>query len=343
MANLPSHYKAAVIEKKGGSLVIKDVPLQHAKENELLIKVLACGVCHSDSFTSAGVMGNPYPMIPGHEVVGQVVEVGSGPANAKWKVGDRAGGPWHAGHDGVCRECRAGHFQMCEHADVNGLTRNGGYAEYMILRSEAAVRIPADMDPAECAPLLCAGVTVFNSIRHMGAVPGSIVAVQGLGGLGHLAVQCAARMGYRVVAISSGSDKKDFALKLGAHDYVDSSQQKAEDFLQSLGGASLIVSTAPTAKLIEPLIHGLRAYGTLLVLSVVGPLAVDTGVLLGKALSVRSWASGHALDSEETIEFARTHDIHCMVEKFALKDAQKAYDHMMNGKPHFRCVLVMGA
>ncbi|KAI9819369.1 MAG: hypothetical protein M1826_001166 [Phylliscum demangeonii] len=295
MANLPSHYKAAVIEKKGGRLEIKDIPLQPLKENELRIKVLA------------------FPMIPGHEAVGQLVEVGRGPANAQWKVGDRAGGAWHAGHDGVCGECRAGHFQMCEHADINGVTRHGGYAEYMTLRSEAAVRIPADMDAAECAPLLCAGVTVFNAMRHMGAVPGAIVAIRGLGGLGHVAVQ------YRVVAISSGSDKKDLALQLGTRDY-------------SLGGAALIVATAPAATLIEPLIHGLRAYGTLLVLAPVGRLAVDTDVLLLKALSVRSWLTGHALDGDETIEFAREHDIRCM-----------AYDHMMHGKPRFRCVLVMGA
>ncbi len=204
-------------------------------------------------------------MVPGHEVIGDVVAVGSNVST--WKVGDRAGGPWHGGHDSTCRQCRRGQYQMCEHEEINGFTKRGGYAEYMIMRTEASVRIPKDVDPAEFAPLLCAGVTTFNSMRNMGVQPGSVVAVQGLGGLGHLAIQFAAKMGYRVVALSSSAGKEDFAKQLGAHDYVDGSKQNAAEYLQSLGGASLIVATAPSPKAVEPLLYGLEAYGTLLVLA----------------------------------------------------------------------------
>lgn len=232
----------------------------------------------------------------------------------------------------------------------------------MILRSEAAVHVPKDVDPAAFAPMLCAGVTVFNSIRNMGITPGSLVAVQGLGGLGHLAIQFAHHMGYRVVALSSSSGKEEFAKKLGAHDYVDTSTQDASTFLQGLGGASLIVTTAPNPKAIEPLIYGLKSYGTLLnltrmcssrcsfgnrlwinadVVAAVGALSLDTGPLITKALSVRGWSSGHAIDSEDCIAFAVQNDINCLIEKFPLKEYAAAYDRMMSGKARFRAVLVM--
>lgn len=337
--SLPKTYKAVVIEKKGGPMTLKDVPLEHPKHGELLIKVLATGVCHSDSFAQSGVLGNPYPITPGHEVLGTVVELGSG--ESSWKVGDRVGAPWHGGHDGTCESCRRGLYQMCVNEQVNGIFRDGGYAEYMILRSEAAVHVPKDVDPAAFAPMLCAGVTVFNSIRNMGITPGSLVAVQGLGGLGHLAIQFAHHMGYRVVALSSSSGKEEFAKKLGAHDYVDTSTQDASTFLQGLGGASLIVTTAPNPKAIEPLIYGLKSYGTLLNLTPVGALSLDTGPLITKALSVRGWSSGHAIDSEDCIAFAVQNDINCLIEKFPLKEYAAAYDRMMSGKARFRAVLVM--
>ncbi|KAI9884915.1 MAG: hypothetical protein M1823_003293 [Watsoniomyces obsoletus] len=337
--SLPKTFKAVVVEHKDGPMTLKDVPLEQPKAGEILIKVLAVGVCHSDSLLSPGIFGNPFPMIPGHEVIGDVVALG--PNESNWTIGERAGGPWHGGHDSTCKQCRRGQYQMCDHEEINGFTRRGGYAEYMIMRTEASVRIPKDVDAAEFAPLLCAGVTTFNSMRSMGVQPGSVVAVQGLGGLGHLAIQFAAKMGYRVVALSSSAGKEDFAKQLGAHEYVDGSKQNAAEYLQSLGGASLIVSTAPNPKAVEPLLYGLRAYGTLLVLAALGNLSVDTGVMIQKALSVRSWASGHALDSEETIEFARQQGIKCMIERYPLQDFQKAYDSMMSGKARFRAVLVM--
>lgn len=232
-------------------------------------------------------------------------------------------------------------FQTCDNAAINGVTMDGGYAEYVLLRAEAAVRIPKDLDPAEAAPLLCAGVTTFNSMRRMGVAQGGLVAVQGLGGLGHLAVQYASRMGYEVVAVSSGGDKKDFATKLGAHHYVDTSSEDPVKALLKLGGADLICSTAPNPKAISPLVGGLAPQGKLIVLAPVGPVEFDTAVMVTKAASVHGWPSGHALDSEEAISFASTHGVKCMIEKFPLEKVQEAFEHMTSGKVRFRSVLTM--
>ena len=230
---------------------------------------------------------------------------------------------------------------MCDSQTINGVTQDGGYAEYVTLREEAVVRVPSDLDPAETAPLLCAGVTVFNAIRKMHIEQGNVVAVQGLGGLGHLAIQYASKMGYRTVAISSSDKKKDFATKLGAHDFVDTSKEKASDALQKLGGAALIVATAPSPDSISGLVYGLGAGGKLLVLAPVGPVPFDTVALVMKGASVQGWPSGHALDSEEAIAFSKAHGVKCMIEKFPLSDAQKAFDQMTSGKVRFRSVLTM--
>jgi D-arabinose 1-dehydrogenase-like Zn-dependent alcohol dehydrogenase len=245
------------------------------------------------------------------------------------------------GHDGTCRSCQRGLFQTCENGAINGVTMDGGYAEYVLLRAEAAVRIPAGVDPAEAAPLLCAGVTTFNAMRRMGVMQGGLVAVQGLGGLGHLAVQFASRMGYEVVAISSGSDKREFATQLGAHHYVDASAEDPAKALMRLGGADMICSTAPNPKAISPLVGGLAPQGKLIVLAPVGPVEFDTTAMVVKAVSVHGWPSGHALDSEETISFAQTHGVKCMIEKFPLDKAQEAFEHMTSGKVRFRAVLTM--
>lgn len=218
---------------------------------------------------------------------------------------------------------------------------DGGYAEYVVIRAEAAVRIPSHADPAEVAPLLCAGVTVFNSMRQMSVLQGGLVAIQGLGGLGHLGVQYANKMGYKVVALSSGSDKKDFATKLGAHHYVDTSKEDPVQALQKLGGADMIVATAPNPKAISPLVGGLAPLGKLVVLAPVGPVEFDTAALIMKAASVHGFPSGHARDSEEAIDFAETHGVKCMIEKFPLNNVQEAFDHMTSGKVRFRAVLTM--
>lgn len=230
---------------------------------------------------------------------------------------------------------------MCQTEAVNGVSRDGGYAEYALLRTEAVVKVPTDIDPVEYAPILCAGITVFNSIRKSQITSGEIVAVQGLGGLGHLAVQYANKMGYRVVALSSGDKKRDFAKQLGAHDYIDASKDDPVKKLMEMGGAALIVCTAPNSKAISPLIGGLEAGGKVLVLAPCGPIEVNSIDLILKATGIIGFPSGHALDSEEAIEFTKLHGIKCMVEKFPLKDVQKAYDHMISGDVRFRSVLVM--
>lgn len=277
----------------------------------------------------------------------------------KWKVGDRVGGAWHGGHDGSCRPCNRGQFQLCQNKTINGVFREGGYGEYATLRTEAAVRIPKDLDPATAAPLLCAGnvarvlithgscanrmigVTVFNGLRHMNLTAGATVAVQGLGGLGHLCVQYARRMGFRTVALSRGTAKKDFALKLGATDYIDTEANDAAEALQKLGGADCIAVTAPNPDVITALQGGLAPAGTLLLWTAIGPVPIDTGSLVLNAQSVRGWPSGHALDTEEAIEFADKQGIECMVEKFPLDKVNEAMEHMLSGKVRFRCVLTM--
>ncbi|KAL8857571.1 MAG: hypothetical protein Q9178_005899 [Gyalolechia marmorata] len=336
---LPKTYKAAIFKKANDKLTMEDVELKQPEQGQVLIKVLATGVCHSDAMVQSGALGNSFPVVPGHEMIGTVVAVATG--EKKWKVGDRVGGPWHGGHDGICKACNRGLFQMCENATVNGVYRDGGYAEYCILRSEATVSVPTDVDPAAFCPLLCAGVTVFNSMRQQHIPPGETVAVQGLGGLGHLAIQYASKMGYRVVALSSSSAKEHFAKDLGASDYIDGSKEDQAEALQKLGGASMIVSTAPSPETIGKLVGGLGILGKLLILAPCGDVTVNTIPMLGKGLSVTSWPSGHAMDSEEAISFARLHDVNCMVEKFPLERANEAYEHMLNGKARFRAVITM--
>ncbi|EKG10580.1 Alcohol dehydrogenase superfamily zinc-containing [Macrophomina phaseolina MS6] len=336
--SLPKTYKAAVIEQNNAPLTIKDLPLKEPQDGQILVKVKACGVCHSDEIVRAGMMGTP-PIVPGHEVIGEVVALG--PREKKWKVGDSVGGPWHGGHDGVCRQCNRGLFQMCDNEAINGVTQDGGYAEYVLLRSEAAVRIPQGIDAVEAAPLLCAGVTVFNAIRQVKVLAGGTVAIQGLGGLGHLALQYSRKMGYRTVALSRDATKKDFATKLGATDYIDSSQQNTAEALQKIGGADLIVVTAPNPEIMGDLINGCAAGGTVIILAPVGEIKVNTIPMIGKGISVRGWPSGHALDAEEAIAFAQTHGVHCMVEKFPLSQANEAFEHMLSGKVRFRAVLTM--
>ncbi|KAF2643815.1 alcohol dehydrogenase [Massarina eburnea CBS 473.64] len=335
---IPKTSRAVVIDSPNAPWTIKEVPVSQPKQGEILIKVLACGVCHSDSLIQEGHMGT-YPRTPGHEIIGTVVAVGEG--EKKWEVGAKVGGGWHGGHDGTCRACGRGLFQGCDNGTVNGIFRDGGYAEYCILRTEAVVSIPEDADAAEYAPLLCAGVTVFNGIRKMQIIPGDVVAIQGLGGLGHLAVQYSRKMGYRTVALSSSDSKRDFAKKLGANDYIDTSKEDAAEALQKMGGASLIVVTAPNPKIIGPLAKGLGPLGKLLILAPVGEVPIDSMTLIGKGASVHGWPAGHALDSEEAINFADHQNVKCMVEKYPFDKVEEAVESMMSGKARFRSVLVM--
>ncbi|KAK2786115.1 hypothetical protein FQN52_007995 [Onygenales sp. PD_12] len=335
----PLSYKVAVFEEQGGPLTIKSVPLEYPKHGELLIKVLACGVCHSDVLVRDGIARNSFPIVPGHEIVGDVHALG--PGVRSFKVGDRVGAPWHGGHDGICKECNRGDFQLCENEVINGVTKPGGYGEYCILRVEAVARLPKDIEPAEIAPLLCAGMTTFNGIRKMEITAGDLVAIHGLGGLGHLAVQFASKMGYKVVAISSKAEKEKFAKELGAHHFIDSSKNDIATTLQELGGAALAVLSAPISKYVHPVMQGLAPRGKLLVLSPIGEFTVDSGLMITRSLSISGWLTGHALDAEEAIDFARTHGVKCMVQKYKLDDVNTALDELIHGKVRFRPVLVM--
>ncbi|KAF2835452.1 GroES-like protein [Patellaria atrata CBS 101060] len=337
--SIPKKCKAAVIEKFNSPLVIKEMDVPKPASGEVLIKVHACGVCATDASIIAGHMPVGLPLIPGHEVIGRVVKLGDG--ETKWKIGDIVGGGWHGGHDGTCKSCSRGVFQCCSKQAINGVTRSGGYAEYTTLRSEAAVRIPDGVDLAEAAPLLCAGVTVFNGMRQLGITPASLVAVQGIGGLGHLAIQYAKKMGYRVVAISSSESKKNLSIQLGASAYVDSSKEDVAEEIQKLGGAAMVVVTAPNPEVFDSLIKACAPKGKVLLLSVAGEVKINTIPMVLKAISLCGWPSGHALDSEETISFAQNHGVKCMIEKFPLDKANDAVDHLKAGKPRFRAVLTM--
>ncbi|KFZ01815.1 hypothetical protein V501_09783 [Pseudogymnoascus sp. VKM F-4519 (FW-2642)] len=337
-SSLPKSYKAVVVDKADGPYTLKTVDLKQPSANEVLIKSLACGVCFTDVGMASGHFGDCFPCTPGHEVIGDIVSVGSNVTHLK--NGDRVGGPWHGGHDGTCRQCQRAQFQLCDNQEANGLSRPGGFAEYVLLRAEAIVRVPKELDPAEVAPLLCAGVTVFNGIRKLHVEQGAIVAVQGLGGLGHLAVQYAKKMGYEVVALSTSDDKEEFAKKLGADHFINTKTKDVGAELMKLGGASIIVQTAPNPKAVSNLISGLAPLGKLLSLAPAGLVEFDTVTLLMKAASVTGWASGHALDSEEAIKFASVHGVKCMVEKYPFDKVQEAVDSLKAGKPRFRNVLV---
>ncbi|EEA24436.1 alcohol dehydrogenase, putative [Talaromyces marneffei ATCC 18224] len=336
---LSATFKQAVFKTAGGPLVVEEVPLVQPSANQLLVKVEACGVCFSDQMAQHNMMGAGFPIVPGHEYIGRIAALG--PHVTGWTVGDRVGGAWHGGHDGTCKACRKGWYQMCDNRSVNGETKNGGYAEYCFLNAEAAVRVPTHLPAAKYAPMLCAGVSVFNSIRHMNIAVGETVAVHGLGGLGHLAVQYARKMGYRVVAISRDASKKQSARELGAHEYIDSSAVDVGEALQKLGGASLIVVTTPSSEIANPLLKGLGILGKLLFLSVPGKVEVDTATMLGYGLSVQVWPCGHATDTEDAIAFAEMENVECLVEEFPLEKANEAYEAMLKGTVRYRAVVTM--
>ena len=307
------------------------------------IRVAACGVCHSDSFVKAGQFpGLQLPRVPGHEVVGVIDRIGPGVEG--WKPGDRVGVGWHGGHDFVCDSCRVGDFVTCRNELISGFGSDGGYAEYMIARIEALARVPAGLADAEVAPLLCAGITTFNALRHSLARGGDTVAVLGLGGLGHLGVQFASKFGFHTVAIARGEDKRPLAQQLGAHEYIDSSGGDAGKRLAALGGAKVVLATAPSARAIEETIAGLAPGGQLMLIGAPAePLSISAAALLLPRLSIQGWPSGHAKDSEDTLQFCTRSGVRPMVETFPLERAAEAFDRMMSGQVRFRSVLTMPA
>ncbi len=331
--------RAIEVQQQGGPLVLVERPIPEPGPHEVRIKVHACGVCHSDSITVGGYMpGITWPRIPGHEVVGVVDALGADVAG--WEIGTRVGVGWHSGHCGYCGQCRHGNAFACETIhDVTGVYRDGGYAEYMLAHASALARIPADLDSVEAAPLLCAGITTFNAIRNSGASAGDLVAVHGIGGLGHLAVQFAAKLGYRTVAIARGADKAAFAEELGAHAYIDSTATDPADALRGMGGAKAIIATVTDAAAMASTIGGLGPNGTLMVIGAAGNLAVDSMHLLMNRAAVKGWYSGTSIDSEDTLNFSAIEGVASMNEIYPLAEAQTAYDRMMSGKARFRVVL----
>lgn len=337
-----STYKAAVIEKKGAKFTIKNLPFRDLKPNEVLVKVEACGVCHSDSITPAGFWtGATFPMVPGHEVVGIIEKVGSGvPANRKLAVGTRVGRGWHGAHCFGCDACMDGDFVLCDDGTVSGIHQDGGYAEYMYAPWESLALVPTGLNSAEAAPLCCAGVTTFHSLREMKVPPPALVAVLGLGGLGHLAVQFAAKMGYTVAAISGSAGKEALAKQLGATHYINNAKGDASEQLQKLGGAAVIIATAFDSNTMGTLMAGLGRNGTLLVIGAdPEPMKINGLGMIGKKTALKGWASGTAFDSQATMEFAAQNHVKTIIEEFPLDQVQAAYDRMMSGKAHFRVVL----
>ena len=340
---MPRMRAAQVVSAKGPyQIVEREMPEPDA--GQVRIRVQASGVCHSDSLTKEGIWpGLQYPRVPGHEVAGIVDAVGAGVAG--WKVGDRVGVGWHGGHCGHCDACRHGDFLVCQVAAlVPGISYDGGHADYMIAPAVALARIPEGLSAADAAPLMCAGVTTFNSLRHAGARPGDLVAVLGIGGLGHLGVQFAAKAGYRTVAIARGKDKEPLARRLGAHHYVDSQSQDPAEELTRLGGARVILATVTSGKAMTATIGGLAVDGKLVVLGAAHePLEVTALALIGGRRSIAGWPSGRSIDSQDTMAFSVLTGVRSMNELFPLDRAAEAYDRMMSGKARFRVVLTTGA
>jgi D-arabinose 1-dehydrogenase-like Zn-dependent alcohol dehydrogenase len=333
--------KVAIVPKAKADfeLIERDIPTPAI--GQVRIKVEACGVCFSDHMVKDGLMPwIAYPRSPGHEIAGTIDEVG--PHVTAWKKGQKVGVGWHGGHDFTCVQCRRGDFINCANEKWTGIHYDGGYAEYMLAPWEAVAAMPDALDPVEAAPLLCAGITTFNALRNSGAKPGDIVAVLGVGGLGHLGIQFANKFGYQVVGISRGKESESLAKKLGAHVYIDSAATNAAAELKKLGGASVILSTAPSGKAMSSLIDGLGANGTMMVIGAgPDPIEVQTGTMIFGNKALKGWASGTPVDSEDTLRFAKYTGVRPMIEKFPLDKVNEAYARMTSGKAQFRVVLTM--
>lgn len=333
--------KVAQVPKPGGDFQIVQREIPTPGPRQVRIKVQACGICHSDVLVKEGVWpGLQYPRVPGHEVAGVIDELG--PDVSGWTVGRRVGVGWHGGQDNTCPACRRGDFRNCQNLQIPGITYDGGYQEYMLAPVEALAAIADTLNAAEAAPLLCAGITTFNALRHSGAMPGDLVGVLGVGGLGHLGIQFANKFGYRVAAIGRGPANAALAQKLGAAVYIDSKAGSASAELQKLGGAQVILATAPSSKAMAELIDGLAPNGKLMVVGASSdPIPVTPLQLIGGSRSIQGWASGTPTDSEDTMRFAELTGVRPMIETYPLEKAGEAYARMMSGDAQFRVVLTM--
>jgi D-arabinose 1-dehydrogenase-like Zn-dependent alcohol dehydrogenase len=335
--------RSVQINKANGSfeLVERDVP--EPGKRHVRVRVQACGICHSDSFTQMGAFpGIEYPRVPGHEIIGMIDAVG--PDVPEWKVGTRVGVGWHGGHCGYCVRCRHGDFITCVRGQVPGIHYDGGYADHVIVPFEALAAVPPELNAMEAAPLMCAGITTYNALRHSGALAGDTVAILGIGGLGHLGVQYAAHMGFRTVAIARGADKEPLARKLGAHAYIDSTRVQVAAALRELGGARVVLATATDAKAMGDALDGLEVDGELLIVGAsMDPIGVAPLALIPTRRSVRGWPSGTSMDSQETLQFSAMAGVRPMIETYPLERAAEGYERMMSGRARFRVVLTTGA
>lgn len=333
--------KAVQISKPGGNFEVVERPIPEPGPRQVRIKVEACGVCHSDALVKEGMWpGLQYPRVPGHEIAGRVDKIG--PDVTLWKTGQRVGVGWHGGHCFECEPCRRGDFVLCQREKITAIHFDGGYAEYMIAPAEAVAAMPADLPADEAAPLMCAGITVYNSLRNSGARGGDLVAVQGIGGLGHLGVQYARQMGFRTVAIGRGADKLALAKKLGAHEYIDTTSGSAAEALQKMGGAKVVLATAPDSKAMSELIEGVAANGKLLVVGAgFEPLTITPLQLISGRKAIQGWPSGTARDSEDTLLYSALTGVRPMIERYPLEKAADGYQQMITGKARFRAVLTV--
>jgi D-arabinose 1-dehydrogenase-like Zn-dependent alcohol dehydrogenase len=338
-----SKMKAVQVPKPGANFEVVERNIPDPGRNQVRIKVEACGICHSDVLVKEGLWpGIPYPRVPGHEIAGHIDAVGADVTN--WKPGQRVGVGWHGGHDFTCEACRRGDFINCQNEKITGISYDGGYQEYMVAPAEAVAAVPDDLSAADAAPLLCAGITVYNALRNSGARSGDLVAVQGIGGLGHLGIQYARQMGFRTFAIGRGKDKEPLARKLGAAHYVDTAAGDPSAELQKFGGARIILATAPDSKAMSALFNGLARNGKLIVVGAGGdPLEVTPLQLIVGRTTIQGWASGIATDSEDTMRFSSLAGVRPMIEKYPLEKAAEAYDQMISGRARFRVVLTMGS
>ena len=333
--------KVAQISKPGGGFEIVEREIPTPGAGQVRIKVQACGICHSDVLVTEGMWpGIQYPRVPGHEVAGIIDEVG--PGVSSWKTGQRVGVGWHGGHDGTCPSCRRGDFGNCRNFQIPGISYDGGYQQYMLAPAAALVSIPESLNAVEAAPLLCAGITTYNSLRHSGALPGDLVAVQGIGGLGHLGIQFASRFGYKVAAIGRGSGNAALAKGLGASVYIDSLATKPAEALQKLGGAKVILATAPNSKAMSELVDGLGPHGKLMVIGATfDPIEVTPIQLISGSRAIQGWAAGTPADSEDTLRFSELTGVRPMIETYPIERAAEAFARMTSGDAQFRVVLTM--
>ncbi|MBV8231139.1 MAG: alcohol dehydrogenase catalytic domain-containing protein [Planctomycetaceae bacterium] len=333
--------RVAQVARANGPFEIVERPIPEPDPGTVRIKVQACGICHSDSLTKEGAFpGIQYPRVPGHEVAGVVDAVGPGVAG--WEPGQKVGVGWNGGYCGSCDHCRRGEFFACVRGQITGISYDGGFGEYLVVPASAVALMPADLPPVEAAPLMCAGLTTFNALRNSGARPGDVVAVLGLGGLGHLGVQYAAKMGFHTVGIARGTDKESLARQLGASVYIDSQAQDPVAELLKLGGAKVILATATSGEAMSAVQGGLAVNGTLLIVGAAESIQVSPISLLMGCRSVKGWYSGTSIDSQDTLAFSVRAGVRPMNETYPLDRVSEAYDRMMSGKARFRVVLTIG-